>query len=300
MNVTLKQIRAFVAIVDTGSFTAAATAVNSTQSSLSVLMRELETAVGVRLLERTTRTVQLTEAGEEFMAHARRILIEVENALTSADELVARKRGRVTVAAPPVVAALMLPSVIARFRATYPNIVVMVEDITPQEIVARVASGQADCGLGTFAGELKDVHSRRLIDEELVLICPSTHPLAQRREIRSQDLRDVSIVGLAGSPDVRRSLDVRLRLAGVHVPPAIEVRQMFTSLGMVGAGLGVAIWPSWATRILPAFNVVARPLVDPPARFTISVITPARRTLSPATQSFVEMLSETGRDFTLA
>lgn len=290
MNVTLKQIRGFTAVVESGSFTAAAELVNSTQSSLSVLIRNLETDLGVRLLDRTTRQVRLTEAGEEFLLHAQRIIAEVEHALSSTGDLAAKRRGRVSVAAPPLIATLLLPKIIACYRAQYPDITILVEDIPPQEIVARVAAGQVDCGIGSFPGEMDGIDRAPLLEENLVMICSKDHDLARLDKVRPQDLRGVPTVGLAGTPTVRRTLDVELRLAGIHTPPAVEVRHMFTSLGMVRAGLGIALWPSWATDVLPAFDTVARPFVGASSHFTLSLITAAHRSPSPAAESFIELV----------
>jgi DNA-binding transcriptional LysR family regulator len=295
MNVTLKQIRAFVAIAETGSFTAGAVVVNSTQSSLSVLIRELEDAVGLRLLDRTTRKIVLTEAGQEYLLHAKRIVAEVEHAQLSTSELVARKRGRVVVAAPPIIAAALLPPIIAKFRAAYPNISVVVEDVPPNEITPGVASGQIDCGLGVFGRDPVGVNVSPLIEEKLVLIAPASHLLMASTTVKWAELRGQSLVAIKAPADIRRELDTQLRLAGVPQPAVLEVRQMFTVLGMVAAGLGVAVWPSWAVGLLKAFDLQARPLVSPVARLPLSVITPETRELSPAAVSFLAMLIEGAR-----
>jgi DNA-binding transcriptional LysR family regulator len=294
-NVTLKQIRAFVATADTGSLTAAAVVVNSTQSSLSVLIRELEDAVGLRLLDRTTRKLTLTEAGQEYLIHARRILAEVEHAHMSTSELVARKRGRVVVAAPPIMAAALLPPTIAEFHGAYPNISIVVEDVPPGEIVPGVASGQIDCGLGVFGDDLEGVDATRVLEERLLLIAPVGHPLLGGASVRWSDLRGHPVVAIKGQAHIRRELDIRLRLARIPEAPVIEVRQMLTVLGMVSAGLGVAIWPAWAVGFLEPFGLQGRPLVDPTPRLSVSVITPSSRQLSPAATSFMAVLVDGAR-----
>ncbi|KRB48866.1 LysR family transcriptional regulator [Phenylobacterium sp. Root700] len=292
MNVTLKQIRAFVAIADSASFTAAAVVVNSTQSSLSVLIRELEQAVGLRLIDRTTRKTALTEAGQEYLIHARRVLAEVEHAELSTKELVARKRGRVVVAAPPIIAAVLLPPIVAEFHSKYPNISIVVEDVPPSDIVPGVAAGQIDCGLGVFGRDPLGVQIQPLIEEKLVLIGSADHPLMSGASVKWSELRGHSVVAIRAPADIRRELDTQLRLAGVPQLPILEVRQMLTVLGMVSAGLGVAVWPSWAVGLLEAFSVQARPLVAPVARMPFSVITPESRELSPAAVSFLAVLTE--------
>lgn len=291
-NVTLKQIRAFVATVDAGSLTAAAVVVNSTQSSLSVLIRELEETIGLRLLDRTTRKLALTEAGEEYLLHARRIVAEVENAHLSTVERVARRRGRVVVAAPPIMAAGLLPPSVAHFHRLYPRISIVVEDVPPGEILSAVAAGQIDCGLGVFGDNFDGVQMTPLFRERMLLIAPAGHMLMREDSVRWSDLRGQPIIAIKGQVHIRRELDIRLGLARITAGPEIEVHQMYTALGMVSAGLGVALWPAWGKRFLDAFGVEGRPLVNSTPELWLSVITPASRGLSPAATSFFSILTD--------
>jgi len=291
LNVTLKQVRAFVAAADTGSLTTAAVVVNSTQSSLSVLIRELEEAIGLRLFDRTTRRLALTDAGQEYLVHARRILAEVEHAHLSTTELVERKRGRVVIAAPPIMAAALLPAIIADFHQSYPNISIVIEDVPPSEIVPGVASGQIDCGIGVFGETPEGVNATAMFKERLLLVARVGHPLLGRPAIRWSDLTGQPIIAIKGAAHIRREMDIRLRLARVTDAPVLEVRQMLTVLGMVSAGLGVAVWPSWATLFLESFGVEARPLADSAPQLDVAFITPSSRGLSPAVSSFLAILT---------
>jgi DNA-binding transcriptional LysR family regulator len=291
LNVTLKQIRAFVAAADTGSLTTAAVVVNSTQSSLSVLIRELEEAIGLRLFDRTTRKLVLTEAGQEYLVHAQRILIEVEHAHLSTTELVERKRGRVVIAAPPIMAAALLPEIIADYHRSYPNISIVVEDMPPAEIVPAVASGQIDCGIGVFGDTPDGVKAVAVLKERMLIIAKAGNPLLARPTLRWSDLRGQPVVAIKGGAQIRREVDVRLRLARITEEPVIEVRQMLTVLGMVSAGLGVAVWPSWASMFLAPFGVEGRPLADAAPQLDVAVVTPSSRGLSPAATSFHAMLT---------
>ena len=291
-NVTLKQIRAFVATVDAGSLTAAAVMVNSTQSSLSVLLRELEETIGLRLLDRTTRKLALTEAGEEYLVHARRIIPEFEHAHLSTIERAARGRGRVVVAAPPIMAAGLLPPIVAHFHRLYPRISMIVEDVPPGEIVPAVAAGQIDCGLGVFGDDLEGVQTTTLFKERMLLIAPAGHMLMRKDAVRWSELRGQPIIAIKGQARIRRELDIRLGLARITEGPEIEVHQMFTALGMVSAGLGVALWPSWGKRFLGSFGVDGRPLIDSTPELWLSVITPGSRGLSPAAASFLTILTD--------
>src|SRR5688500_4519878 len=144
MNVTLRQLRAFVLVARLGSFTRAAQAMHVTQSALSLLVRELEGAVNTRLFDRTTRAVALTAAGSEFFPQAQRILSELESALAGVDKFLAKEHGTVVVAAPLLLSSVYLPPILAGFRAKYPGIQVMLQDTLPTQVLPQVSSGQAD------------------------------------------------------------------------------------------------------------------------------------------------------------
>jgi DNA-binding transcriptional LysR family regulator len=155
-----------------------------------------------------------------------------------------------------------------------------------------VAAGQIDCGLGVFAAGAEGLRYAPVIEERLLLIGAKGHPLMSQPQVRWAELRGQPLAAIKAPADIRRELDSQLRLAGIADPPLVEVRQMLTLLGMVSAGLGLAVWPSWATGLLDPFGVRARPLVDPVARLQVSVITPTTRQLSPAATSFLTVLTD--------
>ena len=147
MNVTIKQLRAFVAIAEATSFTRAAERLSVTQSALSVLIRELEYDVGIKLLERTTRAVALTAAGCEFLKPATRMLADLECAVRDARSVVQRQQGQVTIGVPPLAAATFIAQIIAKLRLSHPEISVAVRDMRPDEIAAAAANGEIRQGL---------------------------------------------------------------------------------------------------------------------------------------------------------
>lgn len=290
MNITLKQVRAFLAVAQTGSFTRAAKLLMSTQSSLSVLIRELERELKTKLLDRTTRKVEVTEIGREFMPFAVRMLSELDSALLSTRELTTRERGRTVVAAPPLCSTAFLPHAIAQFRQKFPGIAVVVEDIRLEQIGARVVAGEFDCGLGVFDIQDDGLILQPMMRERLLIACPLQHALARKKQVHWKEIADYPLITVAGDNALRRRYDRYLQAAGVRTPPVFEVRQMVTMLGMVDAGLGVAIWPSWASPLARRYNVELRPLINPRATHTMSVITAKGRTLSPATDSFIKTI----------
>ena len=285
MSVTLKQIRAFVCVAQAGSFTTAASQLHLTQSAVSVLISELEAEFGLRLFDRTTRLVQLTDAGRDFYPVAEKILADLHNALLSSKELVAKKRGRVSIAATPLMASILLPKVIGEYTAMYPNISVTLQDSLAGLIQQKVRDGTADFGIGTFERAGRELIAEPFMADTLVLACPAGHPLAGKASVTWRALAGHPFISLTRDNSVGQLIRKCLADAGVEVHSAYEVSYLSTVVGMVDAGLGVAVLPSYAGPITRLYDIQIRRLVKPAIRREMSFITRQGRTLSPAAES---------------
>lgn len=291
MNVTVKQIRGFVSVAEHGSFTRAAQTLRMTQSALSALVRELEDELGIRLFDRTTRRVELTEVGREFRASAHKLLADLDHAVHNAHELVERRRGRLTVAAPPLLAAMMLPHAIAAFEREYPGIRIVVLDVPTDQIVARVRAGEADCGIGTFAADEEGIERTGVMRDTFMLFCRPDHALAKAARLTWRDLRDRPMIALTRASGVRALVDRMLARAGASAAPRYEVTQMTSALAFVEAGLGVAVLPSYALRCARFYGLAARAIAEPTVHREIELITRAGRSLPPAGHAFRDVLA---------
>ena len=300
MNITLKQIRAFLEVAKLKSFTRASERLNATQSSLSVLIRELEAELDTRLLDRTTRKVELTEPGREFLPFAERLLRVLGQGVEATQEIVARRRGRVSVAASALAAAAFLPRAIARFQELYPGVSVVLEEFPPDQVATRVADSLCDCGVGVFDTRDDGLTSTPVFQERQMLLCPRKHPLAAKSEIRWSDLPEYPLITVTAESAARRRLDRQFALAGISIQPAFEVRNMITVLGLVDARIGIAIWPSWAIPLARSFEVELRPLVRPKAVHIVSAAVPKGRVVSPAVEAFVDTLKTHARAVAVA
>lgn len=290
MSVTLKQIRAFVSVAQAGSFTAAATRLHLTQSAVSVLISELEEQFGLRLFDRTTRLVQLADAGRDFYPVAEKMLADLHNALSSSKELVAKKRGRVAIAATPLMASILLPKAIGEYTAMYPGISVILQDTLAGLIQQKVRDGEADFGIGTFEKAGRELVAEPLMADTLVLACPAGHPLANKASVAWRALAGHPFISLTRDNSVGHLIRNSLADAGVEVQSAYEVAYLSTVVGMVDAGLGIAVLPSYASPITQFYNIQIRKLVKPVIRREMSFITRRGRTLSPAAESLKDFL----------
>jgi DNA-binding transcriptional LysR family regulator len=290
MNLTLKQVRAFLAVAQAGSFTAAANRLHLTQSAVSVLITELEAVFGLRLFDRTTRLVRLTDAGREFHPVAQKVMAELEGAVSSSRELAAQKRGRVAVAATPLMSSVLLPRAIARYAQLQPGVRVVLHDALAGQVQPKVRDGEVDFGIGTFERSGRELVAEPLMTDTLVLACAADHPLARRRQVAWRALAGHPFVALTRDNSVGQLIAQALGGAGVDLHPAYEVSHLWTVLGMVDAGLGVAVLPSYADAIAQLYRIRLIRLVEPSVRRETSFVTRRGITLSPAAAGFQAFL----------
>jgi DNA-binding transcriptional LysR family regulator len=288
MNISLRQLEAFLAVSQLEGFTRAAERLHLTQSAVSLLVRELENQLSVRLFDRTTRAVGLTDAGRELYPFAEKAIADLQAGIDNTRDLLAKKKGRVVLGAPPLLASHLLPPVIARFGESYPGVAVSLRDLLADEIVARVASGEVDFGIGTFHRLEEDLEIQTLARDSLILVAPRKHALARKRKLRWRDLEATPLIALDRHSGLRHLVDRTLEAAGSDPRPAYEVSFITTAIGMVEAGLGIAVLPSYSLLSTRHFRVETRLLEEPVVEREIALVSRAGRSLSPAAESFAE------------
>jgi DNA-binding transcriptional LysR family regulator len=286
MNISLRQLEAFLAVSRLSGFTRAAERLHLTQSAVSLLVRELESQLSVRLFDRTTRAVRLTDAGSELYPFAEKALAELQAGIDNTRDLLAKKRGRVVVAAPPLIASHLLPPLIFRFRETYPGVAVVLRDLLADEILTRVSSGEVEIGIGTFHRLDEALETQPLARDSLILAAPKGHALARKRKLRWRDLAGEPLIALDRHSGLRHLVDRTLDSAVSDGLPAYEVSFVTTAIGMVESGLGVAVLPSYILLSTRHAHIETRPIGEPVVEREISLVTRAGKTLSPAAFDF--------------
>jgi DNA-binding transcriptional LysR family regulator len=288
MDVSLRQLRALVAVAELGGFTQAAKRLHLTQPAVSVLIRGLESTLSISLLHRTTRSTSLTDAGREFYPIAERILADLQNAVANAQKLADRKRGRVTVGATTLISSLLLPGAIAHYRMGYPDIDITLRDgAVASQILQMVESGEVDIGIGPLNQPARSVIAECLLVDTLDLAYRKDHVLASREQVRWRDLAGFPLIALARDNTVRQLIDDNIAKAGIEVRRTHEVSFLSTAIGLVDAGLGIAVLPSHAraiARLYPDIRFVK--LSSPEVRRELSLLTRRDRNLSPAAEDF--------------
>lgn len=289
MNLSTRQLRAFVALAQERHFTRAAQRCHLTQPAFSALIRSLEETTGVRLFDRNTRRVELTVEGRVFEASAQRLLGELELAVEDVRDYAQRRRGRVAVAALPSLAAGWLPGLLARFHADYPGIVLQLRDALLDPCLDMVQRGEVDFAVAARRDDMTGLESVFLHADRYYLVCRKDHPLARREKLRARDLIREPVIHLARGSSVRKQLDDAL--GAEALTPLLEVEHLATAAGLVSAGLGVSIVPAMTLFHFQQTGLTIKPLQDRGLRRSLYLVRRKGRGLSAAAQAFYDLLS---------
>jgi DNA-binding transcriptional LysR family regulator len=289
MKLSLRQMRAFSAVARAGSFTAAAKQVNLTQSAVSMLVQQLETVLGVLLFDRGA-TVTPTEAGLQLLPLARRILDDVNQVVEGASDLRSLRSGLLRVVAPQMLSCTWISTVLGEFAAAHPDIGLRVTDATTDDVVGVVRRGEAELGVGPERSVGDDVIRSFLMDVPIRMVCPARHPLAGRRVVSWDELRDERWV--IYSSEFNRQLEHILQThdSSLSMQTAVEVGYLTTALAMVGVGAGLAAVPDYARLFADNFKLRFVPLRAPEIRRQFYIYQRRGMALSPAAQAFVALM----------
>ncbi|MBS0609645.1 MAG: LysR family transcriptional regulator [Proteobacteria bacterium] len=292
MNVTLRQLSAFVAVAETGSFTLAAERLFITQSALSGLIKELESSLGLRLFDRSTRRLRLSDTGRELYPQIEKILHDLDGVVSEVGNLKALQRGKVRVAVPQLLACTLLPELMAEFRAQHPGVQLRLVDCAVESVMARVFSGEVDMGLGPEREANSDIDAEQLFNLPFMAVMPPGHALAARCELQWPDLSGQSLITLQGQFTELLVSDVGEAARDLHKEAFMQVTFMTTALALVRAGLGLTLCMPYARSLVEQFGLVMRPVGDPVVERSFWIFTRRGRALSPAAQEFRGFLEE--------
>jgi len=289
-NLNLRHLEALVAIARTGNFTRAAQALHISQPSLTVQIHQLEETLGVRLLDRNTRSVKLTQIGKQLTPVIQRLVRELESVVANAKELSTGDRGLVTVAALPSISSTILPRIIARFREQSPGIDVALKDVVAARILTLVKNEDVDFGIGSISDADPDIYTTPLFTDRMRIIFLPGSPLEHKRIVTLKLLTDLPLILMDQQSSVRTLIDRAFEAIGHYPVPAYEVTYMSTAVGMVKAGLGITFLPSSALEVSELSGVRSRVLNHPALTRKIVVAQKTGRSLSPAAEVFVKSL----------
>ena len=292
MNFDLNDLLAFRAVAELGNFRKAAESVHISQPAFSRRIDKLEEALGARLLERTTRRVNLTTVGRDFDRQLRQILDALDTTLLGIRGVAATRMGEVTVACVPSAVNYFLSGVIAAYHQRYPKIRVRIMDDSANEVLTAVARGEADFGLNFVGSQESDVEFEPLLEEHFVAACRRDHPLAGKPQVSWLELAQYDYISAGKTSGNRLLLDQALAGAVGKPHSMYETQHGTTMIGLVEAGLGVAVVPSMAMPAADHPLLVSVPLVDPVVKRKMGLIKRRSSVLTPAAQQLYDLCAE--------
>ena len=291
MDVSLRQVRSFLAVARVKSFTGAASIVNVTQPALTMQIRRLEEALGVTLFDRDTRSVELTRVARDLIPAFERTLQDFDAALESARDIATQERGIVRLATLPSVAAGVLPDAILSFRENRPNVVFDLRDVIAGQVLNLVQSEQVDFGVMGGTVKAADVEAVFEAQDRLHVVYPKDHPIARLKSITLAALSEFPLILMQRDTSVRAIVDAGFQSAALMPKVTCEAIYMMTAVGMVRAGLGLTILPGSAREIKAEPGLLSKRIDDPAFTRPVSIIKRSGRTLPPLSQTFLEQLA---------
>lgn len=283
---SVRELRAFVSICHQGSVAAAAQALALTGPAVSVLLRELEGKLGVRLFDRTTRSMRMSAAGREALVYAERILKDLGDLHTGMEDVASGRSGALRIAATSSLAQTLLPQIIARYASLYPLVRVELNDCAPNQFQELILQGQVDLGVGVLERDDPELQAQALSRDRLCVVAGAPWALPGTRQMSWQQLAAFPLITMRSGYGIRASLDRAAAQVQAQLQVAYEVSLMGTALALVEQGLGVAVLPQSLLYFAGSKAVSTRTLVKPVITRQISIITRRDQPLSVPARSF--------------
>ena len=289
MEVTTKQLRAFRLVAQHHNFTRAAEALFITPSGLSVQIKELESRVGFRLFDRTTRHVELTAHGKELLAVIQRNLEELDAAIANIGRSAKQGHQEISLGTTPLVAANILPPAMREFRKLRPDVKIELFDADLPTLIKMIDAGKLDLSLGIFKA-MPDVRREPFFRFSLMVARAANDDVQLRRATTWSALDGETLISLSAAHPHQQLIDRHLAQGGVKVRIGSTVNLLDTQIALVEAEAGIAIIPSFGMPACRNRKIVLSPLINPVARFDFHMISPRGKELPPGAGEFTSFL----------
>lgn len=290
-----RQLQAFLILARTGSFTLTAREMFLTQSAVSHSMRALENDVGCRLLDRVGKKVILTQAGEQLLLHAERVLKEMDVARSGLEEMARWGRGRLRLAAPATLCVRLLPPVLTGFKKSFPQSLIAIEPGDAADVPDLLERGRVDLALALESKPDERFDFLPLFVDELAFIVSPQHPWAKTGSASRSDVPKETIINYTPGSQTNRLIEAYFREENIVLNTPIQLGSMEGIRELVKLNLGVAIFAPWvAAEEIDQGELVSVPLGRRKLRRTWGVLTWRARRRSLAEETFVRLAREMG------
>ncbi|WP_130619242.1 LysR family transcriptional regulator [Dyella amyloliquefaciens] len=277
MNISLRQLRVFLAVAQQQHFRRAAESLHLSQPAVSRHIAELEGELGLKLFDRNTREVVPTEAGRYLESAIGRVLDELEGVLAFVHSESERRRGKVHVASVPTLSASLMPQCIAACTQRYPELAIQLHDQAQTMVLDSVRGGEVDFGVAIEPPDTGEFDSELILRDPFVLVCRPDHPLAALQRVPWRKLQGQPLILLDYSSGSRRLIDQVFARRGIEPTVVQQTGHTHTAFRMVEAGLGISVSPALSP---PPATLVTRPLT-PQEHRDVVLLKRRQRSLSP-------------------
>ncbi len=296
---TLMQMRAFVAVSRHSSFTLAADALNRSQPAITAQVKQLEEALGFKLVDRSTRHLSLTSLGAELVPVFSRMLQELDSVVETAKKLRSKRLGTVRIGCLPSIASTFLPPRIAIYRNQHPNITFLLKDAVGDSVIAAVKNHEVEFGITDITPAAIELDAAPLQKDTICAFYLAGHRLETAATVDVIELCKHDLILSAHGTNTRRMVDNAFAAQGRPALPACEAAYNSTAVGMVQAGLGVALLPPSCVDLNIDPRIRFRIVESPGFTRQIAIVKVRNRTLSPAADNFArQLLAECGGGWT--
>lgn len=289
-NPNLRHMRIFVEIARRGSFRNAAAVLHLSEPATSQAITQLESLLAVKLLDRTTRSVRVTEEGSAFLADAERLLEGIDRSIVTLREFATTGRGRVTLACLSSTVYNLLPAALKEMKRSYPRINVVVRDDNMHGILHSLETGECDVAIVSDEPSGRRAFDIPLVADSFQVVCPAGHPLARLKRVSGVDLAAHEVVLLRRGSGIRNALDRALERLSIELDVVHETTQIHTLLGLVEAGLGITVLPSMLCPAPAHGTFAVRPLRRPAISRKLGLVFPAGKEPSFAARTLAEVV----------
>jgi len=289
-NLSAREMLAVKTVADYGSFNAAAITLNISQPVLTRTVQRVEAQLGITLFDRNTRSVEITEAGKEFVALSERVLNDMQIYMQAIEQRTDQKRGQVVISSVMSVACTVLPKIIARYKQSHPGVDLYIYEGVHGNVIENVRSSVADFGL-TYLDDISPMFEEKpLSTEAFHVVLSKGHPLQKRKQIAWEALKNEQLISLPADSRTRRLIDATATTSGFQLRHNITVTQFTSMMQFVADGVGIAIVPEGSLAGALNIGLATRPLVQPKVSRVLGLVTLKERSHSVFAQEMMRQI----------
>lgn len=289
-NLSAREMLAVKTVADYGSFNAAAITLNISQPVLTRTVQRVEAQLGITLFDRNTRSVEITEAGKEFVALSERVLNDMQIYMQAIEQRSDQKRGQVVISSVMSVACTVLPKIIARYKQSHPGVDLYIYEGVHGNVIENVRSSVADFGL-TYLDDISPMFEEKpLSTEAFHVVLSKGHSLQKRKQIAWEALKNEQLISLPADSRTRRLIDATATTSGFQLRHNITVTQFTSMMQFVADGVGIAIVPEGSLAGALNIGLATRPLVQPKVSRVLGLVTLKERSHSVFAQEMMRQI----------